>query len=215
MTIVWEWGSDFDLLVNNCQKYVSLEWQDDVGECAILLHGIEQQEGVVYSIVGYTRNRAKVIEIASKSLMAALGTKIWYCSVDFSKGEFSKGADIQYGEEELPGRVKLLVERVKQKLLKEHEILRNEVKETGKELVVGWNLYLRCRVRSPGITYIIDCHNARLDIVLSVMKKLASSLGEVAGFAVDERVEDPVLIDREEIGNRLYVTAIEKSQLKV
>jgi len=214
MTIVWEWGSDFDLLVENCEKYVSLNWQEDTRECAILLHGIERTEGVTYTLVGYTKNRGNVTEIASKLLEAALGTKIWYCSLDLSEREFFRGIDVLYREEELPEKVKLLEDKVKQKLLERDKNLANKAKETQKELVVDWALYLGCAVRNPEAIYVVDCHDSVLEIILHEMKRLASSLGEVVGFSLDERVEDPVVIDSDEDENRIYVVAIERSQLK-
>lgn len=214
MTIVWEWGSDFDLLVKNCDKYVSLNWQEDTKECAISLHGIERTEGVVYYIIGYTTNRANVAAIASKLLSAAWGTKIRYCDVELGKTEFSKRVDILYREEELSGRVKLLLEKVKQRLLEGNDNLSNKAKETDKELVVNWELYLSCVARGPEAIYVVDCHDLLLDVVLTEMKRLASSLGEIAGFSLDEKVEDPVVTDTDEDEKHIYVAAIERSQLK-
>jgi len=103
---------------------------------------------------------------------------------------------------------------VKQKLLEREKNLANKVKETGKELVVDWALYLGCAVTSPEATYTVDCHDSALDIILLEMKKLASSLGEMIGFSLDEKVEDPVVIDTDEDEKHIYVVAIERSQLK-
>jgi len=213
MTIVWEWGSDFDLLVKNCEKYVSLEWQEDTKECAISLHGIERTEGVVYYITGYTTNRADVAEIASKLLSAAWGTKIRYCDVELSKREFSKGVDTSYKEEELSARVELLLEKVKQRVLERNDTLSSKAKETGKELVVSWELYLSCVARGAGAVYVVDCHDLLLEVILAEMKTLASNLGELVGFSLDEKVEDPVVTDTDEDEEHIYVFAIERSQL--
>jgi hypothetical protein len=213
MTIVWEWGADFDLLVRNCEKYVSLEWQEDTKECAISLHGIERTEGVVYYITGYTTNRANVAEIASKLLSAAWGTKIRYCDVELSKSEFSKGVDTSYKEEELSGRVELLLEKVKQRVLETNDTLSNKAEETGKELVVSWELYLSCVARGAEVVYVVDCHDLLLEVILPEIKTLASSLGQIVGFSLDEKVEDPVVTDTDEDEEHIYAAAIERPQL--
>lgn len=213
MAIVWEWGSELDLLVQNCERYVSSAWKQDTTECAIALHGIERNEGVTYSIMAYTRSRTDVADIASRLVNAVLGTKIRYCSVELSAEGFPKKTGASYREEELPKRVELLLSEVSCRLLEKDENLRKRVEQTRKQLIVDWLLWLSCQARSPGTTYLVDCHDTFLDVILPFMKKLALKLGNIDSYALYDRVEDPIAIDTKEDKEHLHVTAIEKSQL--
>jgi len=212
MPVVWEWGSEFDLLAENCEKYASSAWRENTAECAILLDGIERNEGITYSITGYARSPDLTKGVASRLLSAALGTKIRYCSVELAEQGFPRQTDVMYGEEQLAKRVELLLQKVGSKLLEGDESLRNRVGQTGKQLEVDWTLSLTCYVRSPETPYLIDCEDSVLDVVLPFAKKLASKLGEVVGYALYDRVEDPITIDVEEDEGHIYVTAIERSE---
>jgi hypothetical protein len=213
MAIVWEWGFEIDLLVQNCERYVSSAWEQNITECAIALHGIERNEGVTYSITAYTRNRTDVADIASRLLNAVLGTKIRYCSVELSAEGFPKKTGASYKEEELPKRVELLLSEVSRRLLEKDENLKKRVEQTRKRLIVDWLLWLSCQARSSGIAYLVDCHDTFLDVILPFMKNLALKLGDVDGYTLYDKVEDPIAIDTEEDKEYLHVTAIEKSQL--
>jgi len=214
MTIIWEWGFDYDLLVKNCNKYVLRHWNESVKECAITLDGIEQDEGINYLITGYTKNKSKVPEIASKLLSAALlGSKIRDCNVELSKVEFPKKGDSLCREEELKMKADLLYERVGKRLIEKDDTLRVKIKDTGKVLIVDWNLRVTSYVDSVEATYVVDCYNSLLGAILPFAKKIAYNLGNVVGFSLFDKVEDPIAIDVEEDGKNLYVTAIERSCL--
>jgi gamma-glutamylcyclotransferase (GGCT)/AIG2-like uncharacterized protein YtfP len=210
MPVVWEWGSEFDLLAENCEKYASSAWRENTVECAILLDGIERNEGITYSITGYAKRPDLTKGVASRLLSAALGTKIRYCSVELAEQEFPKQTDVMYREEQLAKRVEFLLQKVGSKLLEGDESLRSRVGQTGKLLEVDWTLSLTCYVRSPETPYLIDCEDSVLDVVLPFAKKLASKLGEVVGYTLYDRVEDPITIDVEEDEGHIYVTAIER-----
>ena len=197
MPVVWEWGSDFDLLAENCQKYASSAWRENTAECAILLDGIERNEGITYSITGYAKSHDRVKSVASGLLSAALGTKIRYCSVELTEQDFVKEGDIMYREEQLAKRVELLLRKAGNKLLDGDESLRNRVRQTGKQLEVDWTLSLTCYVKGPETTYLVDCEDSVLDVILPFAKKLASKLGEVTGYTLYEKVENPIAIDIE------------------
>jgi len=213
MPIVWEWGSELDLLEENCEKYASSAWQENTAECAILLDGIERNEGVTYSITGYVKSPDRARSVASKLLSAALGTKIRYCSVELAEQDFSKETDVVYGEEQLTKRIEFLLQKVITKLLERDKNLRSRVGQAGKQLEVDWTLSITCHVRGPETVYLIDCEDSVLDVVLPFAKELASKLGEVIGYTLYDRVEDPITIDIEEDEDHIYVTAIERSQL--
>jgi len=212
MPVVWEWGSDFDLLAENCEKYASSAWRENTVECAILLDGIERNEGITYSITGYSKTPDRAKSVASRLLSAALGTKIRYCSVELAKQDFLKEADIMYGEEQLAKRVKLLLQKAGGKLLDGDESLRSRIRQTGKQLEVDWTLSLTCYVKGSETTYLIDCEDSVLDVILPFTKQLATKLGEVVGYTLYDEVEDPIAIDVEENGGYIYVTAIERSK---
>jgi len=213
MPVVWEWGSEFDLLAENCEKYAFAAWRENIAEYAILLDGIERNEGVVYSITGYAKSPDLVKGVASRLLTAALGTKIRYCSVELAEQEFPKQTDVMYREEQLAKRVELLLQKVGSKLLEGDESLRNRVGQTGKQLEVDWTLSLTCYVRSPETPYLIDCEDSVLDVVLPFAKKLALKLGDIDSYTLYDKVEDPIAIDTKEDKEHLHVTAIEKSRL--
>jgi len=213
MAIVWEWGSELDLLVQNCERYVSSAWKQDTTECAIALHGIERNEGVTYSITAYTRSRTDVADIASRLLNAVLGTKIRYCSVELSAEGFPKKTSASYKEEELPKRVELLLSEVGRRLLEKDESLRKRAEQTRRRLIVDWLIWLSCQARSSGTIYLVDCHDTFLDVIFPFMKKVALKLGDIDGYGLYDKVEDPIAIDTKEDEEHLHVTAIEKAQL--
>lgn len=213
MTIVWEWGFDFDLLIKNCNKYVLGNGNESVKECAITLDGIKQDEGIDYLITGYTKNKSQVPETVSKLLSAALlGSKIRYCDVELNMAESSK-IDSLCREEELTTKVDLLLEKVGKRLIETDDKVRNIIKDSGKVLIVDWNLRVTSYVESVEATYMVDCSNSLLDVILPFAKKLAYSLGNVVGFSLYDRVEDPIATDVEEDEKNLYATAIERSHL--
>jgi|GEM_PF-3248214 len=214
MPVVWEWGSGFDLLAENCEKYAFAAWRDNIAEGAILIDGIERNEGVTFSITGYAKSPDLTRDVASRLLSAALGTKIRYCSVELAEQEFPKQTDVMYEEEQLAKRVELLLQKVSSKLLEADESLRNRVRQTGKQLEVDWALSLTCYVMSPETPYLIDCEDSVLSVVLPFSKKLASKLGEVAGYTLYDKVDEPIAIDVEEDESHIYVTAIERSESK-
>jgi len=214
MSIIWEWGFDFDLLVQNCNKYVIEHWNKSVKECAMTLNGAEQDEGINYFITAYAKNKSKIPEIASKLLSTALlGSKIRYCDVELSKVEFPKKIDSLCREEELTMKVELLLKRIGKMLIETDDILKDKIKDTGKVLIINWDLHLSSYVESVEAIYMVDCYNLLIDAILPFIKKLASSLGNVVGFSLYDEIENPIAIDVEEDERNLYVTAIEKSHL--
>jgi len=63
------------------------------------------------------------------------------------------------------------------------------------------------------MTHLVECHDILLDVILPFMKKLALKLGDVDGYTLYDKVEDPIAIGTQEDEEHLHVTAIEKSRL--
>jgi len=213
MPVVWEWGSEFDLLAENCEKYAFAAWRENIAEGAILVDGIERNEGITYSITGYAKSPDLTKGVASRLLSAALGTKIRYCSVELSAEGFPKKTSASYKEEELPKRVELLLSEVGRRLLEKDESLRKRAEQTRRRLIVDWLIWLSCQARSSGTVYLVDCHDTFLDVIFPFMKKVALKLGDIDGYGLYDKVEDPIAIDTKEDEEHLHVTAIEKAQL--
>jgi len=199
---VWFWGEEFESVGENCERYVSKKWSEDVKECSIWILARERNEGIIYSIVSFVSNPKDINNLAQRLFYAALfqgNTKIDFVVVRLLDVISSRDIDCHNSIKKVEREVKKMKREVAEKFSDDPKIRQIAA---GREVVFIPEINLYCELESqlaskivieiihdffPHIRDFLDSLVGRL-IREGLVKRVMGY--KLAGGAVDLKVED-------------------------